>query len=72
MLQELHGACRNQEMKGVKVLPNEGLEDESSRDQKRHLCTSPYLLTKEVKKNTALLTCGLKVCLILLLLFETT
>lgn len=56
----------------MKVLPNEGLEDESSRDQKRHLCTSPYLLTKEVKKNTALLTCGLKVCLILLLLFETT
>ena len=56
----------------MKVLPNEGLEDESGRDQKRHLYTSPNLLTKEVKKNTALLTCGLKVCLILLLLFATT
>lgn len=71
MLQALRGACCDQEMKGMKVLPSGGLEDESGRDQKRHLCASPYLLTREVKRNTALLTCGLRVCLILLLLSAT-
>lgn len=30
----------------------EGLEDESRRNQKMHLSTSPYLLTNKVKRNT--------------------